>query len=93
MDFKYKKLDKIFNDIITYVWRSNMSDIHEFIIQKINGKYYVKSEDGKKNLGGPYKTKKEAEDRLRQVDYFKKKKSKSLRETIKDRLNDIVNEK
>jgi len=32
--------------------------------------YYVKSEKGK-NLGGPYKTREEAEDRLKEVEMFK----------------------
>jgi hypothetical protein len=35
--------------------------------------YRVKSEKGK-NLGGPYKTKTEAQKRLRQVEFFKHKK-------------------
>lgn len=34
--------------------------------------YTVVSEKGRK-LGGPYKTKKEAEKRLREIEYFKKK--------------------
>jgi hypothetical protein len=36
--------------------------------------YSVKSEKGK-NLGGPYKTREEAKKRLRQVEYFKHRKS------------------
>jgi len=44
------------------------------MIKKVAGGYRVLSEDGKKNLGGPYKTKKEAEKRLRQVEYFKHRK-------------------
>jgi len=39
------------------------------IIKKAKG-YFVKSEKGK-NLGGPYKTRAEAEKRLRQVEFFK----------------------
>lgn len=35
-----------------------------------DGKYHVQSESGR-DLGGPYKTKSEAEKRLRQVEYFK----------------------
>ena len=35
--------------------------------------YSVQSEKGK-NLGGPYKTKEEAQKRLRQVEYFKHRK-------------------
>lgn len=41
------------------------------IIKTAKG-YMVKSEKGK-NLGGPYKTKEEAQKRLRQVEYFKHK--------------------
>jgi hypothetical protein len=43
------------------------------MIKKAEGGYKVLSEKGK-SLGGPYKTKKEAEKRLRQVEYFKHKK-------------------
>lgn len=41
------------------------------MIRKKNNKYYVLSESGK-NLGGPYSSREEAEERLRQVEYFKK---------------------
>jgi hypothetical protein len=40
------------------------------VIKKVKGGYKVLSEKGK-NLGGPYKSKKEAEKRLKQVEYFK----------------------
>jgi hypothetical protein len=40
------------------------------MIRKEGDGYYVRSKKGK-NLGGPYKTRKEAEDRLREVEYFK----------------------
>ncbi|MGA8104511.1 MAG: hypothetical protein WB869_20300 [Candidatus Acidiferrales bacterium] len=43
------------------------------MIRKVSGGYKVLSEKGK-NLGGPYKSKKEAEKRLRQVEYFKRNK-------------------
>lgn len=43
------------------------------MIVKENGKYYVKSESGDKNLGGPYNTREEAVKRLQQVEYFKAK--------------------
>jgi hypothetical protein len=43
------------------------------MIKKAEGGYKVLSEKGK-NLGGPYKTKKEAAKRLQQVEYFKHKK-------------------
>lgn len=39
------------------------------MIKKVKGGYRVLSEKGK-NLGGPYKTKAEAEKRLRQVEFF-----------------------
>lgn len=42
------------------------------MIKKVNGGYKVVSEKGK-NLGGPYKSKKAAERRLAQVEYFKHK--------------------
>lgn len=43
------------------------------MIVKQDGKYHVKSEDGSKNLGGPYNTKEEAVKRLQVVEYFKHK--------------------
>jgi len=42
------------------------------MIKKVKEGYKVTSEKGK-NLGGPYNTKKEAEKRLRQVEFFKHK--------------------
>ena len=42
------------------------------MIKKVKEGYKVTSEKGK-NLGSPYKTKKEAEKRLRQVEFFKHK--------------------
>ena len=44
------------------------------MIRKLKNGYKVLSEDGKKNLGGPYKTKSEAQKRLRQVEFFKHRK-------------------
>lgn len=44
------------------------------MIKKVAGGYKVLSEKGK-NLGGPYKTKKEAVIRLKQVEYFKHNKA------------------
>jgi hypothetical protein len=43
------------------------------VIKKVKGGYKVLSEKGK-NLGGPYKSKEEAEKRLRQVELFKHRK-------------------
>ena len=42
------------------------------IIKTAKG-FTVKSEKGK-NLGGPYKTREEAQKRLKQVEFFKRKK-------------------
>jgi hypothetical protein len=44
------------------------------MIKKVKGGYQVVSENGKKNLGGPYKSKAEAQKRLRQVEFFKHRK-------------------
>jgi hypothetical protein len=41
------------------------------MIKKVKGGYKVISEKSGKNLGGPYKTREEAEKRLRQVEFFK----------------------
>ncbi len=43
------------------------------MIKKVQGGYQVLSSKGR-NMGGPYKTKKEALKRLRQVEFFKHKK-------------------
>ena len=45
------------------------------MIKKVAGGYKIVSSKGK-NLGGPYRTRKEAEKRLRQVEFFKHKKKK-----------------
>jgi hypothetical protein len=45
------------------------------MIRKVKNGYKVLSEDGKKNLGGPYKTRAEAQKRLRQVEFFKHRKA------------------
>ena len=44
------------------------------MIKKVKQGYQVLSEKGK-NLGGPYKSKAEAQRRLRQVEFFKHRKS------------------
>lgn len=48
-----------------------MGEVVQNILKKINGKWYVYSEDGSKKLGGPYDTKEEAVKRLRQIEFFK----------------------
>jgi len=45
------------------------------MIKKTKSGYKIVSEKSGKNLGGPYKTKAEAEKRLRQVEFFKRKKT------------------
>jgi hypothetical protein len=56
------------------------------MIKKVKNGYRVMSEKGK-NLGGPYKTKKEAEKRLRQVEFFKHKGHWfELPQTLRDRF-------
>ena len=47
------------------------------IVKREDG-YYVVSEKTEKNLGGPYKTREEAEKRLRQVEFFKHQKAKLI---------------
>lgn len=57
----------------------------EYIVEKIIKKsdgYYVTSEDGEKNLGGPYKKKEDAEKRLGQVEFFKNKDKKKVNKSI-----------
>lgn len=41
------------------------------MVVKEKGGYSVKSEDGKKHLGGPYPTKEQADKRLQQIEFFK----------------------
>jgi hypothetical protein len=41
------------------------------MIKKVKDGYKVVSEKSGKNLGGPYKTREEAQKRLRQVEFFK----------------------
>ncbi len=43
------------------------------MIRKTSKGYTVVAKSGRK-LGGPYRTKKEAQERLRQIEYFKHKK-------------------
>ena len=44
------------------------------MIKKVRGGYQVPSSKGK-NMGGPYRTREEALKRLRQVEFFKHRKS------------------
>jgi len=43
------------------------------MIRKQKGGFVLYSKDGKKKLGGPYASKKKAQERERQVQYFKHK--------------------
>jgi hypothetical protein len=54
--------------------RTEQSQQRRTMIKKVKGGYKVLAEKTRKNLGGPYKTKAQAEKRLRQVEYFKHKK-------------------
>ena len=45
------------------------------MIKKVKEGYKVVSEKTGRNLGGPYKSREEAEKRLRQVEFFKRKKA------------------
>ncbi len=59
------------------------------IVRKIveeDGKWYVKSEDGSKNLGGPYASKAEAEKRLGEVEHFKHEDERGYRVVQEDSL-------
>jgi len=44
------------------------------MIKKVKEGYKVISEKSGKNLGGPYKSKQQAKHRLRQVEFFKRRK-------------------
>jgi hypothetical protein len=44
------------------------------MIKKVKGGYEVVSKTTGRNLGGPYKTREEALERLRQVEFFKRHK-------------------
>ena len=48
-----------------------IGSVAEKVIRKEGGKWVLYSSDGKKKLGGPYKSRKEAQQRLRQVEYYK----------------------
>lgn len=50
-------------------------------VKEEDGKWFVWSEDGKKKLAGPYDTKKEADDRLGQIEYFKHQDDRSADRT------------
>lgn len=81
-------------------WLNDQESLVEKIVKKSDG-YYVTSEDGKKNLGGPYDNEDKARKRLQQVHYFKDKKKDKKNEdylkTDEDKLSvmsmeDIISE-
>lgn len=41
------------------------------MIKKVNGEFFVYNKNGKKKLSKAYKTKKGAEKRLKQIEFFK----------------------
>jgi hypothetical protein len=47
------------------------------MIRKVKAGYKVVSSNGKRNLGGPYKTREEALKRLGQEEFFKRKKARA----------------
>lgn len=47
-----------------------MSEIKDHIVEQ-NGKFYLKSKSTGENLGGPYTSRKQAENREKQIQYFK----------------------
>jgi hypothetical protein len=53
------------------MWRWKIGAGGWCMIKKVKAGYKVVSEKRGKNLGGPYKTREEAEKRLRQVEFFK----------------------
>ena len=67
-------------------WLNDQESLVEKIVKKSDG-YYVTSEDGKKNLGGPYDTEDKAKKRLQQVHYFKNKKNEDYLKTDEDKLS------
>jgi len=80
-------------NIDVLVGKNNKTNLMERIVQTKGG-YKVTSEKGK-NLGGPYKTMKQAKKRLGQVEYFKHVKENAdllLKEKLKDKFFKITEE-
>jgi len=63
----------VFNRLTLAGYREMLGSKEGEVIKKVKGGYKVLSESGK-NLGGPYKSKAQAEKRLRQVEFFKHRK-------------------
>ena len=61
-------------------------------VQK-DDKWYVYSDDGKKKLGGPYDTEAEADERLAQVEHFKKAKNQFMRVLFNTKPKLVRNER
>jgi hypothetical protein len=68
-----------------------VESIFEFFIVKKPDGYYIISEDKKKILDGPFKSKIAAQKRLKQIEWFKRKSKKKfdMKSIIKSRLADI----
>lgn len=96
------RLKHSYDDAFVYIITGEDKEVEEFLsafrypdstavirdkITKSKSGYSVKSESGK-NLGGPYKTKKEAVKRLGQVEYFKNAKDSRLSE-LQERVGSI----
>lgn len=75
-------------DLEYFLNRYKIKSLVEKIVKKSDG-YYVTSEDGKKNLGGPYDTEEEAKKRLQQVHYFKNKDKKVNEDFYSEHYKDL----
>lgn len=65
------KTRKLCNFFVVTVLQLDIIFVEVPMIKKENGKYYLKTKDGTKNLGGPYTTEEQAVKREKQVNYFK----------------------
>ena len=63
------------------------------MIKKGKGGYMVTSEDGKKNLGGPYENMEAAQRRLKQVEWFKSHPDAENQSWFKEGSGEKVEEK
>lgn len=78
-----------------YHWENYMTTNTDVVnkIVKEGDKWYVKTKDGKKSLGGPYDTEAEAKKRLAQVEYFKHNQLVTMKSSVtpvvrNDRMQD-----
>lgn len=75
------------NEIYTISGKNKNTNLHETITICGSNKYCVQSKKGK-NLGGPYKSKKQAVKRLKQVEYFKQM-GENMDLLLRDRLRTL----